>query len=94
MAFGIGSGIVSAILLIVGIAIVIYIVFKLGKFILGLVVNVILGFIAIVLLNTIFGLGIPWNWVVIVITALLGLPGVLLIVILKLLGVMLFGLPV
>ena len=94
MVFGLGSGIVSAILLIIGIILVIYIVFKLGKFVLGLIVNIILGFIAIFLLNTLFGLGVPWNWLVIIITALLGLPGVLIIVVLKLLGIMLFGVPV
>jgi inhibitor of the pro-sigma K processing machinery len=94
MSFGLGSGIVSALLLLIGIVLVVFIVFKLGKFILGLIVNIILGFIAILLLNSIFGLGIPWNWLVIVITAILGLPGVLLIVILKFLGVVLFGMPV
>ncbi len=94
MSFGLGSGIVSALLLLIGIVLVVFIVFKLGKFILGLIVNIILGFIAILLLNSIFGLGIQWNWLVIVITAILGLPGVLIIVILKFLGVVLFGMPV
>ncbi len=87
MALGITSGLLSEILIIIGIFIVIYIIFKLGKFIFGLIVNVLLGFISIFVLNAVFSLAIPWDWIVIIITALLGLPGVALIVILKLLGI-------
>ncbi len=92
MVLDLSSGIVSTILIIIGIFLVVFIVFKLGKVILGLIVNIILGFIAILLLNAIFNIGIPWNWLVVVITAVLGLPGVLLVVILKFLGIMLLGL--
>ena len=81
------NSLLSEILVIVGIFIVLYIIFKLGKFLLALLVNVILGFIAIFAINALFGIGIPWNLVVIVVTAILGLPGVALIIILKLIGI-------
>lgn len=81
------NGILAEILLIIGIFLVLYIIFKLGRFVLGLIINVILGFIAILVINSIFGLGIPWDLINIIITALLGLPGVALIVILKLIGI-------
>ena len=81
------GGILSEILIIIGILLVLYIIFKLGKFILGLIVNVILGFIAIFVVNALFGLGLSWDLITVIITALLGLPGVALIVILKLIGI-------
>ncbi|MDE1824125.1 MAG: pro-sigmaK processing inhibitor BofA family protein [Candidatus Micrarchaeota archaeon] len=87
MAFGVGSAIMSELLLLIGVFLVIYIIFKLGRFIIGVLANIILGFISIVVLNGLFGIGIPWDLIVIIITALLGLPGVALIVILKLLGI-------
>jgi inhibitor of the pro-sigma K processing machinery len=81
------GGILSEILIVIGIFLVLYIIFKLGKFILGLIVNVILGFIAIFVVNALFGLGLSWDLITVIITALLGLPGVALLVILKLLGI-------
>ena len=87
MIAGLGGPLLSEILLIVGIFVVLYIIFKIGKLIAGLIVNVILGFISIFAINALFGIGIPWDWIVIIVTALLGLPGVAIIVILKLLGV-------
>lgn len=83
----IAGSIVSEILIIVAIFIVLYIIFKLGNIILGLILNVILGFIAIFVLNSVFALGISFDLVVIIITAILGLPGVAIIVILKLIGI-------
>ena len=87
MIAGLGGPLLSGILLIVGIFVVLYIIFKIGKLIAGLIVNAILGFISIFAINALFGIGIPWDWIVIIVTALLGLPGVAIIVILKLLGV-------
>ncbi len=84
---GLGGSLLSGILIIIGIFVVLYIVFKVGKLLAGLVVNVILGFISIFIINALFGVGIPWDWIVIIITAILGLPGVALIIILKLLGI-------
>ena len=87
MVAGLGESLLSEILVVLGIFIVLYIIFKVGRLIAGLVVNVILGFISIFAINALFGIGIPWDWIVIIVTALLGLPGVAMIVILKLLGV-------
>jgi len=87
MVLGAASAILSEILIIIGIFLVLYIIFRLGKFIIGLIVNVILGFIAIFVLDAVFNLAIPFDWIVIIITALLGLPGVAIVVILKLLGI-------
>ena len=78
---------VVALAILVGI----YIIFKIGKNILkwifGIVINSILGFLAIFLLNYVFNLGIPFNLPVIIATALFGLPAVGTLVILKLMGV-------
>ena len=53
-----------------------------------LVVNIILGFIALFLVNALFAMGINLtDPIVIILTALLGLPGVAIIVILKFLGI-------
>jgi hypothetical protein len=88
MVVGLLSGtLVSEILVILCIFLVLYIIFKLGKLIAGLIVNVILGFVSIFALNAIFGLGLTFSLVVLVITAIFGLPGVAVIVVLKLLGI-------
>jgi hypothetical protein len=67
----------------------IYIILKLGKkflkWIFGILINSILGFVAIFLLNYFFALGIPFSLAVIISTALFGLPAVGTIAILKVL---------
>jgi inhibitor of the pro-sigma K processing machinery len=87
MAIGLGSALLSELILIIGIFLILYIVFTLGKSLLGILLNIVLGFISIFLINAIFGLGIPFDLLVIIITAILGLPGVAIIVILKLIGI-------
>ena len=73
----------------------IYILFKIGKgllrVILAVIVNSVLGFMAILLLDYIFGLGIPFTLPIVIATALFGLPAVGTFVILKLLGVALLA---
>ena len=81
------GGILAGLIILVGVLLVLFVVFSLGRLLLGLLVNIILGFLSIVIINAIFNLGIPWDLLVIVITAILGLPGVAIIVILKLLGI-------
>jgi|GEM_PF-5165784 hypothetical protein len=70
----------------------IYIVLKIGKnilkWVLGIVINSILGFIAIFLLDYIFHLGLPFNLPVVIATALFGLPAVGTLTILKLMGML------
>ncbi|MEM0201063.1 MAG: pro-sigmaK processing inhibitor BofA family protein [Candidatus Micrarchaeaceae archaeon] len=74
--------------------ILIYIILILGrsmiKFIIGLIVNTILGLIALILLDFVFNFGIPLTLPIIGSTALFGLPGVGAIALLKLLGVISF----
>ncbi len=87
MVVALAGGIVSEILIIIAIFAVLYIIFKLGNLILGLILNVILGFIAIFVLNSVFALGISIDLISIIIIAILGLPGTAIIVVLKLIGI-------
>lgn len=84
------SGLVSIALPIVIILIVLFILFKLGRFVLkyvlGVIVNSILGFISIFLLNSLFNIGIPFTWPIIIATALFGLPAVGTMAILHVIG--------
>ncbi|MEM3791482.1 MAG: pro-sigmaK processing inhibitor BofA family protein [Candidatus Micrarchaeaceae archaeon] len=86
----VSSGLVSELIIILGIALVLLIVFKLGKLILklifGIITNTILGLIAILLLDRIFGLGIPLKLPELAASAIFGLPAVGAMVILRLLG--------
>ncbi len=75
------------IIAILVILLIIFIIFKFGKLIIGLILNSILGLIAIYLVNTIFDLGILYNLITIIIVAIFGLPAVLVIIILKLIGI-------
>ncbi len=69
----------------------IYIIFKIGKsllrLLLSIIANSILGFIAILALDYVFGFGIPLIIPIIVVTALFGLPAVGTIAILKIMGI-------
>lgn len=84
------GGVVSEIISIALIFLVVYLVFKLGGKLLhvitGLVINSVLGLISIYLLNMWFALGITYSLLVIVGVAIFGLPAVMVIVILRLLG--------
>jgi hypothetical protein len=81
------GGIASELLLIVAIAVVLLIIFKFGNIILGLIINSILGLIAIWLANSILSLGIIYNWIIIIAVAIFGLPAAAIIIILKILGI-------
>ncbi|MDE1865576.1 MAG: pro-sigmaK processing inhibitor BofA family protein [Candidatus Micrarchaeota archaeon] len=74
-------------MIIVCIFLVIYIIFALGKLLFGLLINLVLGFISIFALNALFGLGIAFSLLTIVLIAIFGLPAVAVIVALKLLGI-------
>lgn len=79
--------VLSEILVIAAIALILFIIFKLGRVIVGLIVNSILGLIAIYAVNTIFNLGIVYNLLTIIVVAIAGLPAVAIIIILKLIGI-------
>ncbi len=84
------GGIVSEIIAFALIFLVIFLVFKLGGALLhiitGLIINSVLGLISIWLLNMWFALGITFSLLVIAGVAIFGLPAVVVIVILRLLG--------
>lgn len=81
------SASLSLALLFIEIVIVALIIFVLGRMIIGLLANSVLGLIAIFAINLFFGIGIPYSIPVLIVTALFGLPAVLILVILKLLGI-------
>ncbi len=92
MAFGLGLGILgggtlSIIIIAILILVVVYIVFKLGKLLLGLLVNSILGLVIFAIVDYFFNLGIPIAWVTMIPTALFGLPAIATLIILRLFGV-------
>ncbi|MGI0141543.1 MAG: pro-sigmaK processing inhibitor BofA family protein [Candidatus Micrarchaeales archaeon] len=84
---GLLGSIGTEVALVVGIIIVLLIVFTLGKFLVGILTNSILGLISFFLLNTFFGLGIPITIPTVLVTAIFGLPAVAIIVLLRILGV-------
>ena len=67
-------------------AFLLYVVFRFLKNPLLMILNSVLGFVALVLLNAIFGLGIVINFWSIVVVALGGLGGLIVVVLLHLLG--------
>ncbi len=82
------GSLVGEILVVAAIIVVVFLVFFLGRILMGLILNSVLGLIAIYLLNLIFGLGIPYSLAVIMATAIFGLPAVFVIIILKLGGLL------
>jgi hypothetical protein len=86
LAIAIGS-LLSELLIIAAILVVLYVILKLGKLIIGLILNSILGIVAIFLVNSIFSLGIAINLLTIILLAIFGLPAAGLIIVLKLLGI-------
>ncbi len=81
------GSVLSEVLVIAAILVVLYIVLKLGNLIVGLILNSILGLIAIYLVNVIFSLGITYDWITWIVVAIFGLPMVAVIIILKLIGI-------
>lgn len=79
--------IVSEIIVIAAILLILFVILKLGNVILGLILNSILGLIAIYLVNSLFNLGIAYNLITIIVVAIFGLPAVAVIIILKLVGI-------
>lgn len=79
--------VVSEIVLIMAILLVLFIILKLGKLILGLIVNSIVGLLAIYLVNYFFSLGITYNILTIIVVAITGIPGAAIIILLKLIGI-------
>lgn len=81
------GGLASEIITIILIFVVLFVIFKLGKMLFGIIINSVLGLISIFLLNLWFGLGITLSILVIIFVAIFGLPAVAVLVILRLLGI-------
>jgi len=90
---GLSGSIISEAILVLLIAVVLYIVFKLGKFILkiifGIIANSVLGVVSIFVLNYFFNIGIPIKTYTLIASALFGLPAVGTMIIMKFFGVIL-----
>lgn len=87
VALPIGPNVLSWLIILVGLAIVIFIIWKLGRLILGLISNTILGLLTLFLLNTFLGLEIPYSVAVLVVTALFGFVGIAVVLVLTFFGV-------
>ena len=87
----VGNALLSEAVLVILIALVLFILFKLGKSLLkilfGLIANSILGIIAIFVLNYLFNIGIPLEAATLVPTALFGLPAVGTLILLRFFGI-------
>ena len=79
--------VLSEVILIAAIIIVLFIILKLGKLILGLILNSILGLLAIFAVNYVFNMGIAYNLLTIIVVAITGIPGAVVIILLKLVGI-------
>jgi hypothetical protein len=79
--------VISEIVLILAILVVLFIILKLGRLVIGLILNSILGLVAIWAVNYLFNLAIAYNLLTIIVVAITGLPGAAVIILLKLVGI-------
>jgi sigmaK-factor processing regulatory protein BofA len=77
----------SEIIVVLAFLLILYIILAIGEPILALILNSILGLIAIYLVNVLFGLGIIYNVLTLILVAIFGLPAVAVIILLKLIGI-------
>ena len=81
------GSILSEVIIIAAILVILFIILKLGNLLFGLILNSIVGLIAIFLINAIFSLGITYDWITWIVVAIFGLPMVAIIIALKLIGI-------
>jgi len=81
------GALVSEIVVIAAILVVLFVILKFGGILIGLILNSVLGLIAIYLVNVIFNLGIIYNLLTLIVVAIFGLPAVGVIILLKLIGI-------
>lgn len=79
--------VLSEIVLIMAILVVLFIILRLGKLVIGMILNSILGLAALYLVNYLFNLGIAYNLLTIIVVAITGIPGAMVIILLKLVGI-------
>jgi phosphoglycerol transferase MdoB-like AlkP superfamily enzyme len=87
MAVKAGQGIGLLLTLILIVLLVVYVLPLTGNILYTLLINTIVGFIVIFLVNAIFGLGIRYDLLVLIFVAIFGLLAVAILIILNLLGV-------
>jgi hypothetical protein len=84
------NSVMSIVMVILGIILVVFVVMQISKFlvkiVVGLVANTILGFLALLIVNFVFGISIIYTLPVIISVVLFGLPAVGTILLLKILG--------
>jgi hypothetical protein len=81
------GGLLSVIVMVAAIFLILFVVLKFGSIILGLILNSILGLIAIWLANSLFALGITYDWITWIVIAIFGLPAAAVIILLKMFGI-------
>ena len=86
MVILIGS-VLSEILIILAIIVVLYIIFKLGNILAALLVNTIVGLLALFIFNSLFDLHIVYNLITIILIAIFGLPAAGIVIFLKFIGI-------
>lgn len=75
------SPIISTVVAVVLVLLVAKLIFKSTKAIVGFLVNTVVGFVILWVLN-LLGLGIPLNWITAAIVGFLGVPGIIIVLIL------------
>lgn len=81
------GGLLSVIVMVAAIFLILFVVLKFGSIILGLILNSILGLIAIWLANSLFALGITYDWITWIVIVIFGLPAAAVIILLKMFGI-------
>jgi hypothetical protein len=87
MAIKAGHGIGLLLTIILIAVIILFVLPRTGSLLYTLLVNTVVGFVVIFLVNAIFGLGIKYDLLVLVFVAIFGLLAVAILIILNLLGV-------
>lgn len=87
MTMNVGHGIGLLLTVVLIVAILFFVLPLAGGLLYALVVNTLVGFVVIFLVNAIFGLGIKYDLLVLVFVAVFGLLAVAILIILNLMGV-------
>ncbi|WP_292467905.1 pro-sigmaK processing inhibitor BofA family protein [Methanolobus sp.] len=78
---------VTEIVILIVAIIAAFLLWKVLKTVKNMVINTIAGLIVLVIANLVFGLEIAYSWVVILVCAIAGIVGALLIIVLNYLGI-------
>ena len=88
LLLALAAGSIPALLLVVvEIAIVLLVVYVIGKLFFGLLLNTILGLLTLFLVNYFFAISISIHIITLIAIAIFGVPGVLVLLLLKIFGI-------